>query len=85
MHFALKINKAKNPSRTSFEYSDVICRLVIRIIYTMSLASDCDSTCSSITLGEPAQDKDSGMTSPVISAAVRSERLTRPRHTARVA
>lgn len=30
----------------------------------MSWASDCDSTCSSVTLGEPSLDRNSGMTPP---------------------
>lgn len=51
----------------------------------MSCASGCDSKCSSVTLGESAQDRDTGMTLPLISAAICSERLTRPRPSARVA
>lgn len=49
----------------------------------MSCASGYHSECSSITLSESAQARNTSMNLIMISAAICLERLTRPRHTAR--
>lgn len=51
----------------------------------MSCASGYHSECSSITLSESAQARNTSMNLIMISAAICLERLTRPRHTARAA